>query len=44
MIYVMSDKIDDIVLPILKNIQSDISDLKESVVRIDMRLKHSSAT
>ena len=33
----MSDR-DDIILPILKNIQADISVLKESVRRIDSRI------
>ena len=34
----MSDKIDDIVIPILRNLQADISILKESVRRIDARI------
>ena len=34
----MSDKIDDVLLPILKNIQADMSMLKESVRRIDSRI------
>ena len=41
----MSDKIDDIVIPILRNLQSDVSELKsdvsvlkESVRRIDSRM------
>lgn len=35
---IMSDKIDDIVIPILRNLQADVSILKESVRRIDARI------
>lgn len=34
----MSSQIEDIVIPILRNMQSDIATLKESVRRIDGRL------
>lgn len=34
----MADKIEDIVIPLLRTIQADISALKESVRRIDARI------
>lgn len=35
----MTDKINDIVIPILRTIQSDIAVLKENTGKIDLRLK-----
>ncbi len=34
----MSDKIDDIVIPILRNLQSDMGVVKASIRRIDARM------